>query len=111
VVTKRTPIKRNTKMRITPQMLDVYAVVNQLYDEERHADEFHEAELLLDQLLGRQPWQESITDTFDQDAPPDWMYEQGQARINDWQEANAIREQLDAALIERGWPHAKTKTK
>src|SRR4051812_29780044 len=53
MVTKRTPIKRNNIVRITPQVLATYAIVKETYGDEHREDEHREATLRLGELLGR----------------------------------------------------------
>lgn len=100
--TRRTPIRRPQALRITPELLDTYALVNQFYNDKSRQRDFYDAELKLDRMLGRAPWQATLSDTFDLDEPPDWLVRQhDDFHVADWREALALRIQLDQALSTR----------
>jgi hypothetical protein len=88
MATTRTPISRNKKTKITPEVIAAYI---------KARDGDGDACLELDQLLGRQLWEVSIADTIGLDAPPGWMVLRQPKRISDWHKAHDIRVELDRA--------------
>ena len=102
MVTKRTPIRRDNVVKITSELLDTYAAVSETYGDDAREAEYYEAATKLHKLLGRKPWQEEIQNTFGADVPPSYIIKAGEFRVNDWNEAHAIRAQLDEALQQRG---------
>ena len=102
MTTKRTPLKRNNVVRITPQLLDVYAIVKVTYCDDAREDQHRGASIKLHERLRRAPWQEDISDMLYEDEPPDWMMKQDGHRIAEWHNAHAIRVQRDEALKQRG---------
>lgn len=102
MVTKRTPLRRNHVVRITPQLLATWSIIRETHDDDARSDEFREASKRLDELLDRSPWMESVESTLDEDTPPDYIIKAGELRLNSWKHAHAIRVQLDEALSVAG---------
>lgn len=86
--TKRTPIHRNRKARITPEVLAAY----------KHGDV-----LTLHRLLGLKPCEASPLPYklsalgVDQDTPPEWLDSHGLA---DWRQAQDLQLEIEKALRE-----------
>jgi hypothetical protein len=109
MVTNRTPISRNRKVAITPPTIAAFRRVAEMrndpkieeYEEDGNGgrrDEYGEANIELDLLLGRKVWQATISDTFDCDEPPDWLHRQGADKVQDWINARDIRVGLNKAI-------------
>ena len=74
--TKRRPIKRDLRQRITPEAVAAYI-----------ADD----DALLHELLGLKPWEESPLDVGDENTNPP-----GTAAYESWPKARALRDELEA---------------
>lgn len=98
MVTKRTPIKRDNVVRITPQVITTWTIIRETFGDDARESEFIEASQRLDELLDREPWQEAIESTINEDLPPDYIVKAGDYRFCLWTNAHAIRVQLDEAL-------------
>lgn len=98
MATKRTPIKRDNLVRITPQVIATWSIVRETFGDDARESEFIEASQRLDELLDRKPWQEAIESTINETAPPEYIVKAGDYRLSLWANAHAIRAQLDAAL-------------
>jgi len=83
--TNRTPIRRDTKQRITPKTLAAYrrVIAN---------DDDNDAKVELFLALARTPWQYNILAASD-DEPPSYLKEPW--RIEDYQKTREIRRELD----------------
>jgi hypothetical protein len=101
MATTRTPIKRSTRSRITPEAIAVYKRARDLLDnhdiekwEEKggRRAEFIDASEQLDSLLDRKPWQTSIIDCVGEETAPDYVSE-----ASDWPGARALLNALEEA--------------
>jgi hypothetical protein len=103
--TLRIPIGRDQKAgRITPEVLAAYRLVLKLFDDPNWdvweedggvKDAFLDARIELDRLLGRKPWEASVTDTFGyDDEPPEYVL-RDKHKIADWKKKQELRIELD----------------
>lgn len=108
MATNRTPINRATKAKITPQMVALYHLLSEIFDDDDHRTweedggrrrEFLGANSLLDALAHRAPWQTSVIDAIFHcpDGPPAW--ERNTAE-RDWAGARSIATALEEAARE-----------
>jgi hypothetical protein len=103
--TKRTPIARSTKTKITPRVVARKAVA--LQEEDGATNRWEEdggrrREYLnlchkLHLALGRKLHEACVTETVGQDAPHPTILRQGAERLRDWMAARDIRRKLDQA--------------
>lgn len=104
--TKRKPLRRETRRRITSEAIEAWRACMEFV--ERHGDTsaareeswvadseghnstnpFIEAKQRLDRALGLRPWEESPVNT-ESETPPDWMRDPRQ--IEDWRHAWELR--------------------
>jgi hypothetical protein len=99
MATNRTPISRNTKRRITPDIIECYRRMRELYDDPRKSEECIMANRQLTNLLEYPVWQATtILEVIDEEGgPPDYICRQGTFRIQEWFDARELRRQLDAS--------------
>jgi hypothetical protein len=105
--TKRTRLARPARLRITPELLRLYALILEIRatgDDARweHDDppgrkrEMYDCEVALMAGLGLHPWYYVPTDVPADGPPPPWDDPER------WEIAQALRQRLDAALRARG---------
>jgi hypothetical protein len=107
--TKRTPISRRSRLRVTPQMLELFRrgleVKAKGADRDENGskqEEYRETDLSLHRLLGLRPWHPSVfsVDSAEYPGPVVGDLRPGMT----WQQSRpfiaAIRRELEAALAE-----------
>ena len=108
MATKRIPLKRAIRSRITDQATAAFRLCeeiraagdDELFEESGgRRNEFLEAELRLARLLGLKPWHESPLAATTEE-PPAWMKDQ--FSIANWKHAREVRAAVAAALAAQG---------
>ena len=91
MTTKRTPIRRNLKQRITPEMRELWKRSREDQDEERRREYSRE----LHRMIGWKPW-EPFLEWVTSPEPP--AYHKGsEHHAAMWQKAWKLRQELEAA--------------
>ncbi len=102
--TKRKHIDRRRQPPITPQMLALFIRAREILhagaDEHWEEEGGRRREYLdttrdLHSALNRHPWETCICDTIGQDQPPQWMRNDGEARLRDYAGAVELRRELE----------------
>ena len=96
--TKRTPIGRDKKSRITPESVALYRQLREIFDngDDEQWREACDLRRKLNQLLGRsQPWLNSVFWTI---ASEQCAHPPGTGSYQDWPTALALRKALDEAI-------------
>src|SRR5262245_64040374 len=96
--TKRTPLGRPPRSRITPEAVALFRRCMEIREAGEHADnrdEYLRASVDLHHLLGRRLWQEDILDAADP-TPPDYV------DPDEWKQAHALYVELESRCSGRG---------
>jgi len=97
MATKRTPIGRPPRDRITPEIIKLYGRIRDTDD----SVDTRKERVILHSKMGREIWEYSIW-VVDPDAesPPDWVIRNGEYRVKDWTAARDLLRALEAAVDE-----------
>ncbi len=101
MTTKRTPLRRDARARITPELVALWLKLKAIREAGEHEElepdgrrvEYLDALHALDRALGIKPWQESPVDV-DGPEPPAHMRQHQQ---DSWRRAWELRQALEAA--------------
>ena len=89
MTTKRTPIRRNLRQRITPEMVELWRRLHEDPDEERRREYSRE----LRRLLGWKPW-EPLLERVTCPEPPDYM-RGNEHQQEGWRKVWELRRELE----------------
>jgi hypothetical protein len=103
MTTKRRPIKRNPKLRVTPEAVALWVRLNEIlaaglkddWDDQTCRNEYLDTAEQLREALGLHPWEANVEDA-DTDDPPDYMLSTPLA-VEGWRTAREWRRLLEEA--------------